>query len=217
MSDRDKSMASTEGLLDEYKVLREEMMWHFEHAQKTLTHFLVLVSALIGYGITQDAPLLFVIAWLINLEYWRQYIAHRGYVAKISRYIVTFIEPHAAGINWEGRVQEAYSSATDRGVQTGQGVQVRYLRTLLGPHSVLALACLVLTVYLGIRPSFGLTCRSTTLMLTATVLFHLLIVSRRLTPSWPDLRRTWDAIWREVASRQQCTKKEATGTTNPSS
>ena len=58
-------------ILDEYKALREELMWNLEQSQKTLTHFLVMVSALIGYGGNiGDALYIFIFKHLIRSRFF---------------------------------------------------------------------------------------------------------------------------------------------------
>lgn len=215
MAKKNELTVSQSGLLEEYKELRQELMWHSAHAEKTMTHFLVLVSILIGYGVTQNAPLLFLIAWFIDIEYWRKYIAHRGYVAKISRYIVRFIESQIIGINWESRVQKADSIATHKGIQTWQGIRIRFIRTVFGPHSVLAFTCLILFVYRWVCPNYNLSLAGTVTAYLAAIIFHMFWIYRRLTPSFINMRMIWDDVWEELEHDETRKKNETGGVATP--
>lgn len=92
-------------LLEEYKFLREEILYFMDKDTTLLTCLFSCVTATLFFSIEMNVPEGCILAFLIILPICNKLAYHQKQVAKIAAYIQFFLEPHL-DIKWESFVKD---------------------------------------------------------------------------------------------------------------
>ncbi|MBI3193942.1 MAG: hypothetical protein HYZ34_05650 [Ignavibacteriae bacterium] len=90
---------ASEGYIDEYNQLREEIRMYLEHGTKNLQIALTLGAAAVTFG--SNYPELLIVSSLIVSYMWYDEIRHLRAIQRIATYLEVCVEPHVSGLNWE--------------------------------------------------------------------------------------------------------------------
>ena len=215
MADRAQDIASpqssparTQGLLEEYRALRAEIVAHMQMQRQSQSTFVLLAAGLLGYAFTNMNPFVCLLAWAITLYYWRSYRTENHSIVRLSRYIVQFLEEPGGvpGLAWEKRIGRADEVAQEQGWPYRTACR-RVLHQLLSPHALLSLASVLGTIVLGMKQFLLRT--PDYVMAVACLLVVIahsgiaVILSPRLSTFVP-LRDWWTAVFRKVAAMETC-------------
>jgi hypothetical protein len=81
----------TDFRIEEYKALRAAMLHHMEKLDRNVIACITASSVVIAYGV-KELPSVLPLAAIIPIFFWIQHINNRGKIAKLSSYIVVFLE-----------------------------------------------------------------------------------------------------------------------------
>lgn len=99
-------MNIAENKLIEYNLLRTEINQKIELHNTLLTFTLTTVVAILTFILAQDQPfnpLLFLLPFCILIPMSMRIAYYRSAMARLSAYMIVFLEPCMPGINWETR------------------------------------------------------------------------------------------------------------------
>ena len=128
-------------LLEEYKFLREEILYFMDKDTTLLTCLFSCVTATLFFSLEMNVPEGCILAFLIILPICNKLAYHQKQVAKIAVYIQQFLEPYL-DIKWESFLKDL-SIHNDR-PKTG-----RYLKFSECP--MVAIMAALSYVYLAIK------------------------------------------------------------------
>jgi hypothetical protein len=185
--------------LEEYNSLRQELLFHQENSIKSRNQSLLVISALIGYGIANKTPMLFIIAWLLNLEYWRLYNSHRNSMAKIGCYIATFF--NYQGLKWEERIAKVEGISTNNDKISFKNKLKNLIQAQFYPHPVVSLSCMFLLIYFWIKPMIKGESLVFGCLFLFAIGFNIFLTNLRLAPEWNFLRSKWFKVWQDILNK----------------
>lgn len=156
-------------LLEEYKFLREEILYFMDKDTTLLTCLFSCVTAVLFFSIEMNVPEGCILAFLIILPICNKFAYHQKQVAKIAVYIQLFLEPHL-DIEWESFVKEL--SIHDDRPKTGE-----YLKFSECP--MVAIIATLSYVYLAVKDGlwkqnyFVFAAEAVILVLFLLITFHM--------------------------------------------
>lgn len=90
-------------LLKEYEFLRNEIDQQQSLHNTLVTFTITTVVAVISFAATQSNPIMYLFAYCIIIPMSIRIAYYRKAMAKISAYMIVFLEPKLDGISWETR------------------------------------------------------------------------------------------------------------------
>jgi len=95
------------GSLEEYKTLRSEILRSFDAADKNILACITANGLALAYGAKESNSYILVFACMLPIYFWIQHALYRTEVAKLSAYIIVFLESQETGLMWETRIHRA--------------------------------------------------------------------------------------------------------------
>ena len=138
-------MGKTEQLLEEYKMLRTEILFFMKKDTTLLTCLFSGVTAVLFFALEIEMPEGCFLAYLIIIPICSKLAYHQKQMAKISTYISFFLEKEL-DIKWETYILEL-SKAKDR---PRQGKLLKFSEC-----AMMAIATLMSYIYLVIQKTYG--------------------------------------------------------------
>lgn len=93
-------MSNAEDILQEYVMLREEIITYFKFQDALMAFTVTTVVAILYFSISNGNPYLPVLGSIITLLMLFKTVSLRYSIMKISGYMITYLEPNL-GIRWE--------------------------------------------------------------------------------------------------------------------
>lgn len=181
------------GMLEEYRMLRSEVMNCINLHNTLCTFMITAVGAILTFSLLYQQPLLFLLPYAVIIPIQCRIFHYRQNMMKISAYMIVCLEPHLKGIQWETRHK--------RLADVPEPVQVRGLRNYEG--FMMALACLILlvayslTVY-GFPGPFAWGPLNGILLAVAVVATLYVLYLCRKTNRSVQARANYMDTWREI-------------------
>lgn len=88
-------------LIEEFKALRQEIIFNFEGQIKLLIFATVGVGSILSFGHKANNSFVFLVGTLIVILCLAYTLALKWSTVRISAYVRCFIEPNVDGLNWE--------------------------------------------------------------------------------------------------------------------
>lgn len=124
-----------EAKLAEYNSLRTEILQKIEQNNQLLTVTFTSIIAILAFAVTADDPFLFVVPMAVIVPLSMRISYYRGAIAKLSAYIVVYLEEYIDGLNWE--------SLNDKLIRTTKAKKSSHIKLVRHECLVLSIVCYI--------------------------------------------------------------------------
>lgn len=131
---------SDDGMITEYKILRDEINQKIDLVNSLTTFTLTTIVAILTFALTKKNPLLYLLPFCIIIPMYMRISYYRSAMVKISAYMIVFLEEEIEDINWETR--NAYLMDNIKRTDGSIVLRARYYENF-----VLSVICYILFIY----------------------------------------------------------------------
>lgn len=124
----------------EYEILRQEIEQKMSLHNTLLTFTITSTILVLTVAVSEEEPILYLFPFCIIIPMLLRIAYYKKALAKLSAYMIVFLEPKLEGINWETR---NYSFSKDCG-----GLPSRKHRFKINYYEGLVLSCVCYILYL---------------------------------------------------------------------
>jgi hypothetical protein len=181
------------GLLEEYRTLRTEILQHSDIVEKNIVACVTVTGVALTFGLKESKPSILLLACVLPIYFWLQHRSHRVSVAKLAAYISVFLEGEHSGLHWETRLR-------DKRLRMPLSRTPYVLRSFLYPYPVLIATSIILTFWQLkslYRPG-PLSWRSIGFIFL--VLIATILISRAADAPYDTLTTKWRVAFTELKS-----------------
>lgn len=197
-------MSEKTQVMEEYKMLRSELMYFMNKDMSLLTCLYSAVTATLFFSLQWKMPEGCLLAFLIIIPICNKFIYHQKQMAKISAYMSCFLETEL-DIKWETRVGRI------KGLRNGNPKQQQKIRggsSLKFTDSLMmalgAIFCYFFILWQQLRKNGGFRPKSMLVAETICVIIFLIIVCfmSRKTYQIQKYREKYLRQWKEISEKE---------------
>ena len=196
----DVKIQGCESFLAEYSTIREEILQKIELHNILILYAYTITIALLAVGATineggVDIPGIYLLPILAMPSLSIRVAYYRDAVAKLSAYLIVFIEPMLQGIGWEGR-NALLSTEMRKEDKRSNSLLLSDLRYF--DYPVICLVCLLLYLFSVEAYTNIAICLAILGVILTVVEFIISLSMNRITSK----RSKWEKRWRKVQEKE---------------